>query len=68
MITVSDLKVKNIRTVYTRERKKTRKKKTGQGLNEVYISKYPHFDQLQFFLDDFVTAKSSISNIKVSCL
>ena len=63
--TVSDVKakIKNIRTVYTREKTKTKKKKTGQGLDEVYVSKYPHFDQLRF-LDDFVTAKSSITNIK----
>ena len=67
LVTAPDVKtkLKSIRTVYTRERKKTRKRKTGQGLDEVYVSKYPHFDRLRF-LDDFVGAKSSISNLKVS--
>ena len=58
-------KIKNIRTVYTREKKKTRTKKTGQGLDDVYVSKYPHFDSLHF-LDDYMVAKHTVSNYKVS--
>lgn len=57
-------KLKSVRTIYTRERKKTKTRKTGQGLDEVYVSKFPHFDKLHF-LDDYVVAKSSISNLKV---
>ena len=60
-------KLKSLRTVFTRERKKTKKRKTGQGVDEVYVSKFPHFERLQF-LDDFVGAKNSISNIQVSLL
>ena len=58
-------KLKSIRTIYTRERQKTTKRKTGSGLNEVFVSKFRHYDRLQF-LNDFVGAKRSISNIKVS--
>ena len=57
-------KIKSIRTQYGRERQKVVKRKSGDGLNDVYISKWPHFDKLQF-LADFVTAKRSVSNFKV---
>ena len=40
------------------------KRKSGDGLKDVYVSKRPHFDKLQFLVD-FVTAKRSVSNFKV---
>lgn len=53
-------KLKSIRTQYTRERKKTKKKKIGSALEDVYVSKFPHYERLQF-LDDYVVAKVSLS-------
>ena len=35
-------------------------------LDHVYVSKWPHFVKLKF-LDDFITAKQSVSNFKVKC-
>lgn len=58
-------KVKSLRTQYGRERQKTGKRKNGDGLSDVYTSKWPHFEKLRF-LDDYVTAKQSVSNFKVS--
>ena len=59
-------KIKSIRAQYIREKKKSTKLKTGTGANEVYVSKWPHLEQLKF-LDDFIIAKKSISYLtKVS--
>ena len=33
-----------------------RKRKSGDGLDDVYICKWQHFDKLKF-LDDFISAK-----------
>ena len=65
-IAVEEVKKKltNIRTQYTREKTKTRKRKTGQGAAEIYTSKWQHFQRL-YFLDDYVTPKSSHSNLEV---
>ena len=57
-------KIKSIRTQYTRECQKFKKRSTGTGTNEVHKPKWVHFDKLQF-LDDFITSKSTISNLKV---
>ncbi|KAL5510402.1 hypothetical protein EMCRGX_G005940 [Ephydatia muelleri] len=51
---------------YTREKQKSSKVKTGTGTDEVYVSKWPHLEQLKF-LDDFIIAKKSISNLLVTC-
>ena len=52
-----------MRTQYTRERQKVRKGKSGDGLDDVYVSKWAHFAKLQF-LNNFITAKQSVSNYK----
>ena len=46
-------KIKNTRTRYTRETK-SEKRKSGEGLDDVYLSKQPHYGKLKF-LDDFIT-------------
>ena len=58
-------KIKNIRTQYTCERQKAAVKKSGSGLDDVYISKWPHFNKLRF-LDEFVVAKKSTTNLQAS--
>eukprot|EP00731_Ephydatia_muelleri_P036605 Em0288g4a len=58
-------KIKSIRAQYTREKQKSSKVKTGTGTDEVYVSKWPHLEQLKF-LDDFIIAKKSISNLSVN--
>jgi len=58
-------KIANLRTTYSRERTKTRKRKSGDGVADVYEPKWIHFKSLQF-LDDFVIAKRTISNLTVS--
>ena len=55
-------KLKSLRAQYTRERQKVNKRRTGTGVDEVYNSKWPFYEQLKF-LDDHVMAKSSISNM-----
>ena len=39
-------KLKSIQTIYNRERQKATKRKTGSGLNDIYVSKFPHYDRL----------------------
>ena len=56
-------KIKGIRVQYTRERQKTRKRKSGDGADDMYTSKWVHFHRLRF-LDDFITAKQSVSNYR----
>ena len=56
-------KLRNICTQYTREKQKTKKTKSGDGADDIYESKWPHFKCLQF-LDEFVTAKNSRSNLR----
>ena len=55
-------KLKSVRTIYTRERMKV-KDKSGDGVDDVYVPKWIFFERLRF-LDDFVTAKQSISNLQ----
>ena len=56
-------KIKSFRTQYTRERQKVKNRKSGDGADDIYTSKWIHFPQLQF-LDDFVTAKKTVSNYR----
>ena len=56
-------KIKNISTQYTRERRKVVKRKTGEGADEVYFSKWPHYNSLRF-VDNI--PKPSLSNSDVS--
>ncbi|KAL5510413.1 hypothetical protein EMCRGX_G005952 [Ephydatia muelleri] len=49
-------KLKTIRTQYTREKQKVKKRKTGQGADEVHKCKWSFFEKLQF-LDDFATPR-----------
>ena len=55
-------KLKSIRSQYNREKQKTKKRKTGQGLDEVYVSKWAHFGRLKF-LDEYLSPRSSQSNL-----
>ena len=55
-------KIASIRTNYTRERGKV-KSKSGDGAEDVYVPKWVHFKRFSF-LDDFITAKQSISNLQ----
>ena len=49
-------KIKCVRMQYTRERQKVKKRKSGDGADDIYTSKWIHFQRLGF-LDDFITAK-----------
>ena len=60
-----DKKIKNLRTQYIREKGKRRKRKSGDGVKDVYEPKWAYFKSLQF-LDDFVVAKQSQSNLQVT--
>ena len=42
------------------------KRKTGEGADEVYVSKWPHYNSLKFLDDIDVLPKPSISNLEVS--
>lgn len=57
-------KWKSLRTQYTRERGKVKKRKTGLGVEDVYETKWQYYSHLSF-LDDYVTPKESQSNLKV---
>ena len=58
-----DKKIRNIRTIYSRESANKRDKKSGDGADDVYKPKWIHFKNLKF-LDEFVTQKSSRSNLQ----
>ena len=57
-------KWRNLRTQYAREKGKMKKRKTGDGLDDVYVTKWKHYKQLEF-LEDFVTPRASQSNLQV---
>ena len=57
-------KIKNIRTQYQREKRKSQQRKSGQGTDDVYVPTWPHFPRLKF-LNEFLTAKQTTSNLKV---
>ena len=59
-------KIKNIRTQYKRERRKIVDRKTGEGADEVYVSKWPPYNSLRFLDDIDVLPKPSILNLEVS--
>ena len=44
--------------------KKQKKTKSGDGADDVYASKWVYFGRLKF-LDDYITAKRSRSNLQV---
>ena len=58
-------KLRNLRTQYTWEKQKVKIRKTGQGADEVYQSKWSHYAKLQF-LDDFAMPRKGVSNMEVS--
>ena len=58
-------KLKNLRTQCTREKQKTKKRPTGTGTDDLYVSKWPFYTRLRF-LDDSVEAKPGTSNLDVS--
>ena len=58
-------KIKGLRSQYGREKKKEKKRKTGDGADDIYKSSWVHFSRLKF-LDDFVSTESSRSNLEVS--
>ena len=58
-------KWRNLRTQYTRERGKMKKRKTGTGVDNVYVTRWLHYKQLEF-LEDYVTLKTTQSNFEVS--
>ena len=52
-------KIKSVRTQYSRELQKFKKRPTGTGTDDVYKSKWPHFEELQF-LQDFITSRATV--------
>jgi len=62
----SGLKMKSLRDQYIREKGKVTKtaNKSGSGSNDVYVSKWVHFGQLQF-LEEHMMPKNTISNLEV---
>ena len=57
-------KIQSIRTQYSREREKTKKRKSGDGTDDIYQSKWVHFERL-IFLDVHLNPKTSQSNLQV---
>ena len=61
-------KWRNLRTQYAREKGKMKKRKTEDRLEDVNVTKWKHYKQLELqleFLEDFVTPKASQSNLQV---
>lgn len=58
-------KIRSIRTQFSREYAKVKKRKTGKGAKDIYICKWVHFEKL-LFLKDYVVPKTSSSNLPVS--
>ena len=57
-------KIQSIRTQYSREKQKTRKRKSGDGTDDIYQSEWVHSERLKF-LDVHLHPKSSQSNLQV---
>jgi len=55
-------KIHNLRNQFNSEFKKTTKKKSGQGLDELYTSKWPYFKSL-LFLQKGLICRSTTGNI-----
>ena len=53
-------KLKCIRSQYSREKQKARLRKMRYGSDDVYTSRWLHYDRLSF-LDNYLVAKSSSS-------
>ena len=55
-------KIKSLKTTYSREKKKKKKRPTCTGTDHVPKSTWKYFEGLRF-LDEFVLPKPSISNL-----
>ena len=44
-----------------------KKRKTGEGLEDVYVSKWVHYKHLEF-LDTYITPKNTRSNLQVNIM
>lgn len=55
-------KIHNLRNQFNSEFKKITKTKSGQGTNELYVSKWPYYKSLLFLQGGFV-CKSTIGNL-----
>jgi len=55
-------KIHNLRNQFNSEFKKTTKKKSGQGSDELYTSKWPYFKSLLFLQKDLI-CRSTTGNI-----
>ena len=60
----SEKKLKSIRAQYSREKKKTKNRKTGTCVDNMYVSKWTFYKRLEF-LDVYINPKASLSNLKV---
>ena len=61
-------KLRAIRVQYVCEKQKSRKRKTGDGLEDVYISKWIHFKQLEFLNDHITPKNNTLSNFTGMCM
>lgn len=55
-------KIHNLRNQFNNELKKVSKKKSGQGTDDLYTSKWPYYKYL-LFLQSGLICRSSIGNI-----
>ena len=60
-------KIKSLRTQYMSENAKAKKNKSEDGADAVYVPKWIFYTRLSF-LDEFVTAKNSRSNLQVGVI
>lgn len=61
--------INNLRSIYVRERNKTRKKRTGSSADEVYTTKWWLYGEMRF-LDDVLIlrrSKCSVSRLRRYC-
>ncbi len=66
LVHIVEKKWRSLRTQYSRERAKMKKRKSGDGLDDVYETTWQYYNQL-LFVDDYVSPKESHSNLKVHC-
>ena len=67
-ISVKDVKKKinNLRTYYSRELAKFKdSSKSGAGSDEIYVSKWPHFNSLEFLRDTIKPKKTTSSLVSI---
>lgn len=58
-------KWRSLRAQFNREKQNKRKRKSGDGADDLYQIKWAHFEHLKF-IDDYVTPKNSQSNLQVN--